>query len=295
MSQPRHRATTARDRHARAGAALVSRLLARTTPSTPSSIPKHPLSRRTAGLVATALSITAVSVAAPLLATSTAPGPVAAHTAGQTSPQVALLAPLTDFPDRSQGASRSGTRSLTPLVTDAADHVAAARQRQLRLAVQHARQQAAAAEKHRLARIAARKAARHEARVAARQAAAAQAAAEAAAQAQAQAAADAAAIPAGSLKAVAHQLMLDYGFGPEQWQPLDSLITRESGWNVHAQNGSSGAYGLPQALPGSKMASAGADWQNNARTQLTWMFGYIKGRYGTPANAWAHSQSTGWY
>ena len=72
------------------------------------------------------------------------------------------------------------------------------------------------------------------------------------------------------------------------------LWNRESGWRTTAQN-SSGAYGIPQALPGSKMASAGADWRTNAATQIKWGLGYISGRYGTPCGAWGHSQSTGWY
>ena len=73
------------------------------------------------------------------------------------------------------------------------------------------------------------------------------------------------------------------------------LVSKESGWRVNATNRSSGAYGIPQALPGSKMASAGADWQTNPITQLRWMNGYVMGRYGSWANAVAHSKSKGWY
>jgi hypothetical protein len=73
------------------------------------------------------------------------------------------------------------------------------------------------------------------------------------------------------------------------------LITRESGWNVHARNPSSGAYGLPQALPGSKMATAGADWRTNPVTQLRWMRSYVAARYGGACAALAHSHATGWY
>lgn len=76
---------------------------------------------------------------------------------------------------------------------------------------------------------------------------------------------------------------------------LLSLWERESGWNPHAQNPSSGAYGIPQALPGSKMASAGADWQTNPRTQISWGLGYIEGRYGSPCGAWSFFQSNNWY
>ena len=99
----------------------------------------------------------------------------------------------------------------------------------------------------------------------------------------------------GSAKAIAYQMLQQRGWGDDQYNCLVSLWNRESGWNVHASNGSSGAYGIPQALPGSKMASAGPDWQNNAATQINWGLGYISGRYSTPCGAWGHSQSTGWY
>jgi hypothetical protein len=82
--------------------------------------------------------------------------------------------------------------------------------------------------------------------------------------------------------------------GSDQFNCLVSLWNRESHWNVTATN-PNGAYGIPQALPGNKMASAGPDWQTNATTQITWGLGYITGRYGTPCGAWAHSQATGWY
>lgn len=100
--------------------------------------------------------------------------------------------------------------------------------------------------------------------------------------------------PIGTLQTEAKQWMIAYGFPADQWTYLDELITRESGWRIDAAN-PSGAYGLPQALPGSKMASAGPNWQSDPKTQLTWMFGYIKARYGNPAGAWAHSQASGWY
>ena len=79
-----------------------------------------------------------------------------------------------------------------------------------------------------------------------------------------------------------------------QWSCLDSLWTRESGWRVHASN-PSGAYGIPQALPGSKMSSAGPDWQTNPTTQIRWGLQYIASSYGGPCAAWRHSQCTGWY
>ncbi len=87
----------------------------------------------------------------------------------------------------------------------------------------------------------------------------------------------------------------NYGWGDDQFGCLVALWNKESGWNYQAYNRSSGAYGIPQALPGSKMGSAGADWQSNAATQVAWGLGYISGRYGSPCGAWSHSQSTGWY
>jgi hypothetical protein len=70
---------------------------------------------------------------------------------------------------------------------------------------------------------------------------------------------------------------------------------RESGWNRFAYNHSSGAYGIPQAVPGDKMASAGPDWRTSARTQILWGMGYIRARYGDPWNAWQHELRYGWY
>jgi hypothetical protein len=84
------------------------------------------------------------------------------------------------------------------------------------------------------------------------------------------------------------------GWGTDQYDCLVALWNRESGWRYNAYNASSGAYGIPQSLPGSKMASAGADWETNPATQITWGLNYI-GRYGNPCGAWAHSESSGWY
>jgi hypothetical protein len=100
--------------------------------------------------------------------------------------------------------------------------------------------------------------------------------------------------PAGA-QASARGMLAGYGWGDDQFGCLVSLWNKESGWNYQAHNSSSGAHGIPQALPGSKMASAGADWQTNAATQVAWGLGYISGRYGSPCGAWSHSQSTGWY
>ena len=96
-------------------------------------------------------------------------------------------------------------------------------------------------------------------------------------------------------QAIARSLMGSYGWGDGEFSCLQSLWNRESGWNYQAQNASSGAYGIPQALPGSKMSSVADDWATNPATQITWGLGYIQGRYGTPCSAWAHSESVGWY
>ncbi|MGI5272768.1 lytic transglycosylase domain-containing protein [Nonomuraea sp. CA-218870] len=80
-----------------------------------------------------------------------------------------------------------------------------------------------------------------------------------------------------------------------EFRCLDNLWTRESGWNHRAVNRSSGAYGIPQALPGGKMRGAGSDWRHNPRTQIRWGLAYIKGRYGRPCGAWGHFRSHNWY
>ena len=90
-------------------------------------------------------------------------------------------------------------------------------------------------------------------------------------------------------------LMIKDGFDIDQFPCLDKLWTKESHWNTKASNSGSGAYGIPQALPGSKMGSEGSDWRTNPATQIKWGLGYIEGRYNTPCKAWSHSQSTGWY
>ncbi|MEE1753275.1 transglycosylase SLT domain-containing protein [Streptomyces sp. SP18CS02] len=80
-----------------------------------------------------------------------------------------------------------------------------------------------------------------------------------------------------------------------QYQCFDKIVSHESNWNAGATNASSGAYGLVQALPGSKMASAGADWKTNPKTQIKWGLDYMNDRYGSPCGAWSHWQANGWY
>jgi hypothetical protein len=125
----------------------------------------------------------------------------------------------------------------------------------------------------------------------------AQPAASASASAQPAPSATASAAPAasGSPRQIAQAMLASFGWSSSQFSCLDPLWAHESGWSVTAYNAGSGAYGIPQALPGSRMASAGPDWQNNAATQIRWGLEYIKGTYGSPCTAWDHEQATGWY
>jgi hypothetical protein len=99
----------------------------------------------------------------------------------------------------------------------------------------------------------------------------------------------------GTAQAIAYELVLARGWSTTEYDCLVALWNRESHWNVYAHNPTSGAYGIPQALPGDKMASVGADWATNPTTQIIWGLGYIAGRYETPCGAWGHSERKGWY
>jgi len=154
-----------------------------------------------------------------------------------------------------------------------------------RLAVLEVRRERAAR------RAAARRAARRAAALRAQRAAAA---ATPAPSPSSQAPADSAPQPAGNPQQIASAMLGSFGWSSGEFGCLVSLWNLESGWNVYASN-PSGAYGIPQALPGSKMASAGPDWQSNAATQIRWGLGYIKSDYGSPCGAWSHEQATGWY
>jgi hypothetical protein len=154
----------------------------------------------------------------------------------------------------------------------------------------------AAAAKAAAAKAVAAKAALAARQAAARQAAAKQAAAKQAAAQPAQAVAtQQAAEPSGSPQRIAQQMLGQFGWSGSQFSCLEPLWERESGWDVTAENPSSGAYGIPQALSGSLMASAGPDWQTDAATQIRWGLTYIQGRYGSPCGAWAHEEADGWY
>jgi hypothetical protein len=96
---------------------------------------------------------------------------------------------------------------------------------------------------------------------------------------------------ASSAQAIAHKMIPDAA----QFNAFSKIVSHESGWNPHATNSSSGAYGLVQALPASKMASAGSDWKTNPATQIKWGLDYMNSRYGSPVKAWSFWQANGWY
>ncbi|AJE40482.1 MULTISPECIES: aggregation-promoting factor C-terminal-like domain-containing protein [Streptomyces] len=94
-----------------------------------------------------------------------------------------------------------------------------------------------------------------------------------------------------SAQAIAHQMIPDSA----QYEAFNKIVSHESGWNAHATNSSSGAYGLVQALPASKMSSAGSDWKSNPATQIKWGLDYMNSRYGSPAAAWNFWSTHHWY
>jgi Transglycosylase SLT domain len=99
----------------------------------------------------------------------------------------------------------------------------------------------------------------------------------------------------GTAQRIAYDLLSSYGWSPSTYfSCLNNIWSRESGWLYTAQN-PSGAYGIPQALPGSKMASAGPDWMTNPATQIRWGLGYIKSTYGDPCSAWSFWQGHSYY
>ncbi|WP_330459562.1 transglycosylase SLT domain-containing protein [Streptomyces sp. NBC_00820] len=107
---------------------------------------------------------------------------------------------------------------------------------------------------------------------------------------------DASSFPTQSSYTVAQiQAMARQIVGGGQFQCFSNIVNHESSWNYHAVNASTGAYGLGQALPGTKMASAGADWQTNPATQIKWTLSYMNGRYGSPCQAWTYWQANSWY
>ena len=95
---------------------------------------------------------------------------------------------------------------------------------------------------------------------------------------------------------IARQILKNkFGYGADQFSCFNNIIMRESMWNIHATNPSSGAYGIPQALPGSKMATVASDWRTNPATQIIWGVRYMDTRYGSPCSAWSFKRAHGWY
>ena len=99
----------------------------------------------------------------------------------------------------------------------------------------------------------------------------------------------------GDTRTIAHAMLLRQGYSEGEWSCLDALWARESGWNTYASNASSGAYGIPQALPAEKMASYGADYRTNPITQIGWGLSYIRASYGSPCGALSHENAYGYY
>ena len=238
-----------------------------------------------------------VTVATAVSATAAAlPSGSAAASAGAADSQV-LVANQHQVAARAPYGTTMSEEQRMILITRAR-YALAERQREHEAALA----KAAAARKVATAKAAAARAAAARAvaqAATARRAAASKAASKAAAQRQAaqrQAARQqAASAPSGSPQQIAEQMLTEFGWSSGQFSCLQPLWAHESGWNPHAQNPSSGAYGIPQALPGSKMASAGGDWQSNPATQIRWGLSYIQGNYGSPCGAWAHEQTDGWY
>jgi murein DD-endopeptidase MepM/ murein hydrolase activator NlpD len=220
-------------------------------------------------------------------------GASAAHVAGAPlQPQVAEAAFTVPVELDPAAAGLVATQSAADSADDGFQDASRVRIQQQQAATEAAR---VAAEQARVAAEAAAEQARLAAEAAAEQARIEAEAAAAAQAARAAAAEEAARNAQRDPRGVASLMVADRGWGSEQFGCLDRLWTKESNWSWSADNPSSSAYGIPQALPGSKMSSAGADWATNPVTQITWGLGYIESRYGSPCSAWSHSQSNNWY
>jgi hypothetical protein len=239
----------------------------------------------------TTLAVTGSTIVAAVVATgvvlwpASVPGPSAATMLNAASARSAQQADAQ--------LRLGGTGALAPQAEMATADAAQRREQSLVLAAEVVAARRAAA-RQTAERRAAAAAAREAARLAAQQQAqeVQQAAQQRTQQTQP---APAVAAPSGSPQHIALGMLASYGWSSSQFSCLDSLWDEESGWNLTATNPSSGAYGIPQALPGSKMASAGPDWQTDAATQIRWGLGYIQETYGSPCSAWAHEQADGWY
>jgi hypothetical protein len=237
-------------------------------------------------LIAAAGTLT-VATAASAAAATLSSGPAAPSAA---TAHANLVVDNAHVATAAQGDTMSAAQQLVAF--DKVRYGQAARQAQLEAAAAKAAAAKAAAAKAAAAKAAAAKAAAAQQQAAQQQAAQQQAPQQQAAQAPAQPAATA---PSGSPQQVAEQMLSQFGWSSSQFACLQPLWAHESGWNVYASNPGSGAYGIPQALPGSKMASAGPDWQSDAATQIRWGLQYIQGTYGSPCAAWSHEEADGWY
>ncbi len=214
--------------------------------------------------------------------------------AGTLTLATAISAAAATLPSSSSPASASTTTISRPVDAQTAQPAVGSGLKQLaafdRMRVlQGQHQQEVAAAKAAAATAAAHKAA-------AAKAAAAKTAAHKAAAQQAQPAQEAAVtVATGSSQQIAERMLGQFGWSSSQFSCLQPLWEHESGWNVTAENPTSGAYGIPQALPASQMSSAGADWQTNAATQIRWGLTYIHDRYGSPCGAWSHEEALNWY
>ena len=213
-------------------------------------------------------------------------------------PSGAVAAPASDAFLTTVGSHQAATRTAQQSDTvSEAQQLATYDQVRFALGAKQYAYQVAAAKAAAAKAAADRRAAAAKAAAAAAARAAAVQAQQQAAQQQAQTAAaqQSAATPSGSPQQIAEQMLGQFGWSASQFSCLQPLWEQESGWSLTAENPSSGAYGIPQALPGSEMASAGPDWQTNAATQIKWGLTYIQSRYGSPCGAWAHEEVDGWY
>jgi hypothetical protein len=260
-------------------------------------------SRRITGAVAGTIAVAAVASAAAM----TLPSGSAMASAGAGDARLTVVAPqhavaraeqgTTQIPGQQQGAFDRSRFSLGELQYE--DDLAIAKAAARAAAAQAARTAAAKASAEAAARSAAERteaAARSAAdRTAAAQPAPAQTATQQTAVHETAAQSPATSTLSGSPEQIAQQMLGQFGWTPSQFSCLYPLWEHESGWNPSAENPGSGAYGIPQAMPGSMMASAGADWQTNPAIQIKWGLTYIQSRYGSPCGAWAHEQADNWY
>jgi hypothetical protein len=234
-----------------------------------------------------------VALAEPAAVTSVS-APAAVRSAADVDAERAL---------RQAADDRSATRDrLTAAAAQAGKRAAALEresraisQQQRRIAAE--RKAAAAAKRQRIAAAKARAAAAEKAAAQAREKAERAAAAAKKARAAAAKARSSQGYAAGSSpREMAKQILQNkFGYGADQFSCFNNIIIRESNWDIHATNASSGAYGIPQALPGSKMATVASDWRTNPATQIIWGVQYMKSRYGSPCSAWGFKSSHGWY